>query len=256
MEFPKYNWLQYTAAGERANAVYSYMSNATLGGGPLDMYFTVGTQQIASPLFGIWEGATAELMDRYEQGEMWAGGFFILMNLQTEPGVNNFVDVALYGYGEGMTAANYDALLQYNWTATGSSAQAPVCCFEDQEDGTPGIRHLLHGMARVIHYQVANASTTATSAGPNMTVAHVISYYEGEGQDGAPQGFGRHIRDLRPDMDVQDNFIGYQDGLGIAGGRYVYFNNFELVHQGHGVGMDYTEPPQDSWQFDSFYEEG
>ena len=53
-------------------------------------------------------------------------------------------------------------------------------------------------------------------------------------------------------MDVQDNFIGYQESLGIAGGRYVYFNNFELVHQGYGAGTSYTEAPEESFEFQSF----
>lgn len=143
------------------------------------------------------------------------------------PGADTFVDVALYGYGEGMTAANYDELLALNWTDHSVASPPPVCCFDDQADGTPGLSRLLHGMARVIHYQVADVSD---SASPNMTVTHVISYYEGEGQDGAPQGFGRHIRDHGPDSGVQDNFIGYQESLGIAGGKYVYFNDFALVH--------------------------
>lgn len=81
MEFPKYNWLQDPTASDGKGAVYKYMSNPALGGGPLDLHFQVGTQEIASPLYDIWGAATADLMDRYEQGDMTAGGFFILLNM-------------------------------------------------------------------------------------------------------------------------------------------------------------------------------
>jgi len=160
------------------------------------------------------------------------------------------VDVALYAYGDGMDQDRYEDLLARNWTDH-SDVQAPTCCFEDAEDGSVhGIKHLMSGMARVIVYQVADVSNAAA---PDMTVTHVLSYYEGEGQNGAPQGFGRQIRDLRPAADVQDNFIGYLAADGTVAGRYVYFNNFELVHQGRGAdGSELHEAPAESFEFDEF----
>ena len=181
MEFPKYNWLQDAVSADGKSGVYKYMTNATLGGAPLGEMFRVGAQEIAHPLYGIWQEATDGLMDAYEQHETTAGGFFILTNMQYAPGADTFVDVALYAYGDRMVNNAYADLLARNWTDH-STVQAPTCCFDDQADGTAGLRHLLvGGMARVIHYQVADVSDAAA---PNMTVTHVISYYEGEGQDG------------------------------------------------------------------------
>lgn len=86
-----------------------------------------------------------------------------------------------------------------------------------------------------------------------MTVVNPIALYEGEGRGGAPLGFGRLIRDLKPlGADVQDNFIGYQGPDGTAAGKYVYFNNFQLVHWGYGVGNEYTEAPENQDHFSTF----
>jgi len=170
MEFPKYNWLQDALNETEPSTVYKYMSNRTLGGGPLDSHFQVGGREIRNPLYDVWEAGTAQLMDKYEEGDMTAGGFFILTNMQYQPGADVFADVALYAYGDAIDADTYDALLARNWTDH-SEVQAPTCCFEDQDDGTPGIRRLLSGMARVIVYQVADVSDAAN---PNMTVTHVM----------------------------------------------------------------------------------
>jgi len=82
MEFPKYNWLDDTVSADGVSTVYKYMTNRTLGGGELDSHFIVGGQEIRNPLYDVWERETDQLMDKYEQGDMTAGGFFILTNMQ------------------------------------------------------------------------------------------------------------------------------------------------------------------------------
>jgi len=43
-----------------------------------------------------------------------------------------------------------------------------------------------------------------------MTVVNSVALYEGEGRGGAPEGFGRLMRDLRAvGGEAQDNFIGH-----------------------------------------------
>ena len=151
LAFPKYNWLHNTVDDE-PGAIYKYMTNASLGGGELGLTFQVGNQEIESPMYDIWETATAELADRYEQGEMTAGGFFVLLNIQEMPGSDMFYDAALYAYGSEHTAAYHDALLNLNATGEALNSTDPVCCWFEDEDRTPGISQLVSGVARLVYY--------------------------------------------------------------------------------------------------------
>lgn len=131
MEFPKYNWQNTTA--DAPAGIYKYMVNHSIGGGPLGDTFQVGNQHIESPLGLIWEGATAELADRYEQGEMNAGGFFVLLNIQEAPGSDRFYDAALYAYGSEHDADRHDALLNLNATGDALNSTEPVCCWYEDD---------------------------------------------------------------------------------------------------------------------------
>lgn len=102
----------------------------------------------------MFEAAVPELQYRYayENGAEWAGGFFILPNVQMHPDApGTFVDLLFLAYGDEMNADRMALLREYN--LTGPLSDAPVvCCYEPSEEGVPVIKTAVSGIARVLVY--------------------------------------------------------------------------------------------------------
>ena len=76
-QWPKYNLSPDHGIGR-------YYASAPLGGGSLAGEVSVGSVTIETPLVGLWEELHAKLVAAYvdDRGEFWAGGYYLLMDLQ------------------------------------------------------------------------------------------------------------------------------------------------------------------------------
>jgi hypothetical protein len=185
-EQQKYGW-------DESWPIYQYLDSPHLGGGGLGQNVTVGDRQIPTPLYPEFDRVIQQLQYQYgyEGGADWAGGFFILLNVQHHPDAPHlFVDLLALAYGPEMTAARMDVLKQHN--LTGAPHEAPVvCCYTDYVDSAgnevTGLKDALWGMARVLMYTVDPDT---------MEPERVVTLYEGQGAAGEPAGFGRLMRDV------------------------------------------------------------
>jgi len=233
VQYSKYEW-------DSTSAVARYLTDRTVGGGPVTEVMING-EEIESPLLPAWRKLGERLVEAYvhEQGASWAGGFYVFRDVKEDPenSDNMWWDITLLTDPDAMDEDAFAVLNEMNQT-TGE-----LCCMGDGENRADGldVKLFMTGLARVVVY-------TRDENGEGMKV---VAVYEGGMRRGAIAHFGRMIRGEEVTGGPADSFIGFSDGHQTAAGRYVYYRDFELLYMGKKEG-DYTEAPEDSFQFDTF----
>ena len=201
IEMERYSW-------HEDNAVWKYLNDAELGGGPLrDQMLGAMT-----PGQRIW----SEMLERlqlfymHQDGQEWAGGYFHFPNVQLNPTDDTmFVDIWVFASERGMDHDIMQMALQHN------STEAQKCCFNEVTDPEQGvdIAGLMNGLVRFVLYQYA----------PATGVRDVRGVYEGEFYDSKPNGFGRLVfeQDGVPML-----HLGYSSDFFVGGGNYFFFKNY------------------------------
>jgi len=243
LDWPKYNLNPQDGLGR-------YYATQELGGGTLAGEITVGSVTIETPLYDLWSELHEKLLTAYvnESGEYWAGGYYLLMDLQaSEDEPNEYLDVALYTDPDAMSHSAMELLAAKNYTGDYDMSNPDpaefICCASDLVDPDTGAG-LVAGMARTIRYRRDPATAEVTE---------IQWIYEGMIADGMPSGFGRLMVN---NGGVYENTLAYFEDAERANGRYAYFRDFDLMWAGEvppgGEPVSFREPPENPINGDSF----
>jgi len=198
----------------------------------------VGDEVVDLPTRQIWGDMREDLVRHYRDhdGVHWAGGLYLLLDVQEEPNSSTYYDLALFASVREMDGDKHALLKELNQTGDVNlqpTAADVTCCWEAGGQIEGGLKQYVGGLLKMVHY----------SRNANFSVEHVDWQYDGEWYEQRPNGFGRMVRDSAAH---QDNFIGQISDFGQANGVFAYWNDHALVEVGESYG-DYTQPAEVSF---------
>ena len=150
------------------------MSNEETGGGRLDSAIVAG-QVVDLPGPQIWEDMKERLVQHYRdhEGIHWAGGLYLILDVQESPNSDNYYDLALFASVREMDHDKAQVLAQLNQTGEVNLQPGPenvTCCWEAGGQIEGGLKQYVGGLVKIFHY----------SRDAAFNVSHVDWQYDGE----------------------------------------------------------------------------